>query len=47
MGGVSGSVAGGLIPTRQSGIIITDDDSDGVGVELEHIEALNKKLGLE
>lgn len=34
--GYPGAVGGGLRPTRQSNIVITDDDSDGAGVELEH-----------
>jgi V8-like Glu-specific endopeptidase len=34
--GYPGAVAGGQRPSRQSGIVILDDDSDGAGVELEH-----------
>jgi V8-like Glu-specific endopeptidase len=35
-GVVLGYATNGAFPTRQSGIVITDDDSDGAGVELEH-----------
>jgi hypothetical protein len=31
-----GVYLGGGYPTRESGIIITDDDDDGAGLELEH-----------
>jgi V8-like Glu-specific endopeptidase len=34
--GYPGAVGGGQRPSRQSSIVIMDDDSDGAGVELEH-----------
>jgi hypothetical protein len=38
-----GSLGGTNRPTRQSGIIITDDDSDGEGVEFEHTGDTSKR----